>query len=144
LIITGDTRWNKELERAYKKNATCREKNTVLIPHISTVCAEEILGIVVARAEGKLKEYLDYHGPFCSNHLGIHGLCRAIETFEPERVYLSEIGEELEGILVSLCTLVKKYYGCECWVGRIESAIDCLDGRHKPYFKSLINLSELK
>jgi hypothetical protein len=103
LIITGDTAWNNELESCY---VNVRHPRAVLIAHVSTVCREEILGVLFNDESG-----------FYPKHLGIRGLSRAIEAVRPAHVIISEVGEELRETVEDLAELVQTLYPCSCTIG---------------------------
>jgi len=102
LIITSDTAWNDTLEKLYRE---LRSPQCALVAHVSTVCREEVFGVLFDEKPG-----------FYAKHLGIRGLCRAIETVRPSHVILSEVGEELGGTIERLATLVERLYPCKCTI----------------------------
>jgi len=107
LVITGDTSWTPSVSNAYRK---LREKNVVLVAHVSSARSEEIVGTLT---KGR---YVFY-----DKHLCVHGLCRAIEEIRPKRLILSEIGEELEDVLSDLSQLIYRVYGVPTLIGNRDA-----------------------
>jgi len=98
LVITGDTAWTSELERAYFSLKNRLAGNIILVPHISSISEKE-MPLYIANSKG-----------FHDNHLCLHGLCKAIEALEPHTVLLSEVGEELESVIDRIARLIKEVY----------------------------------
>ena len=122
----------QRVEQCIKKNATCREKNTVLIPYKHGKSGKRYLGLL-SQVATQLPTVLDYHGPFCSNHLGIHGLCRAIETAGNSRVSLRN-GRGNE-VYCQPVTLSRNTMDVSVGSAGLKVLSTGLDGRHKPYFQ---------
>ena len=105
VFITGDTGWNNYLGETYirkKKNNYHR----LLVAHISSIFTDEIFS------------YLNNNPEFYDKHLCIHGLKKTIEYLRPNRIILSEIGEELSPIIENLKNMIYHTYGIECFVGQ--------------------------
>ena len=107
LVITGDTSWTDGLNSIYDTLRSQLRSNIIMVAHVSSICKDEI-----PMFSSNTKQ-------FHTNHLCMHGLCRAIEILRPQTVLLSEVGEELESIMGNLEELVKDIYGIKnCkWCG---------------------------
>ena len=103
LVITGDTPWNEKLAEVYRKLSRPRP---FLVAHLGGICDTEPLSLTNRNAEGRHP-----------NHLCIRGVCEAIEACNPSMVILSEIGEEMKGVVFSLAEMIAETYNIKCHVG---------------------------
>ena len=103
LLITGDTAWFPALNRALRRR---RKYDVVLVAHLSSAWPEEAVGTLTRGRES-----------FYRKHLCIHGLCKAVEAAAPKHLILSEIGEELEGVIPDLTQMLRAAYGIEVSCG---------------------------
>jgi len=104
LVITGDTGWDDtQVGPALR---VFRDSSPILVAHVSTAPPQEAVAALTGIGEA-----------FYGNHLGIHGLCRAIEETKPSVVILSEVGEELKDCVASLSEIIWKVYDIPCKVG---------------------------
>jgi ribonuclease BN (tRNA processing enzyme) len=97
LIITGDTGWTSEIENTYRRLPTARHQ--VLVAHVSTCDLNEVPHLGRSSAG------------FCGNHLGVHGLGKAIEATRATAVLLSEVGEEFRPVRNRFIEHVRTAYG---------------------------------
>ena len=105
LVITGDTGWDDLVKNAYKE---LRGKPTTLVAHLSSLAHEEVLGAFYPRGDH-----------FYAKHLGVHGVCKAIEAVQPKEVVLSEVGEELGEVVGELAHTIERVYDVRCSVCHI-------------------------
>jgi hypothetical protein len=104
LVISGDTAWDRASMRdIYRGFAAYRP---ILVAHVSTACEKEALGVVGLSEAG-------YH----DNHLGIRGTVEMIEACNPSKVVLSEIGEELGGVIDEVASLIEAEFKIPTLVG---------------------------
>ncbi|MBD3418583.1 MAG: MBL fold metallo-hydrolase [Chitinivibrionales bacterium] len=115
IIITGDTAWNEEIEKYYRMRFHELNAAKILIAHVSTVHKDE--GAIIGA-----DYYVENPMPH-KNHLAIYGLCKCISATRPERVILSEIGEELEGIIDKIGEIISEHYQVAVSVARMGSNI---------------------
>ena len=101
LIITGDTAWTDKIEKCYKEKFYNLKSKKILVAHVSTVYGGE--GAMVGADS-------DCEPSRHPNHLALYGLCRCIEVTRPDTVMLSEIGEELEGVIAKMAKIVADTY----------------------------------
>lgn len=105
LVITGDTGWEDRLGSVYRQ---FRDESTTLVAHLSTVTCEDVKAVFDSRGQH-----------FYRNHLGVHGVCKAIEAVQPRTVVLSEVGEELKDVIQMLADIISRVYNVRCTVCRI-------------------------
>lgn len=105
LIITGDTAWTDEINKFYYNKFHNSKSYKVLIAHVSCIFKDE--GAFVGAFNSHLKP--NWH----PNHLAIGGLCKCIEACKPDRLIISEIGEELEGIIDKIAEIISQTYNIE-------------------------------
>lgn len=88
LVYTGDTGWNKDIEKTYQKLSNyLKNKKIILIAHIGGFKKHEWNYFLEKRARDI----------FYKNHLGRIGLTKLNETLKPDVCLISEFGEELKG-----------------------------------------------
>ena len=107
LVITGDTAWNQIVRKAYLRFRGC---DVVLVAHVSSARPEEVVNTLTEPRE-----------KFYDKHLCVHGLCKIIETVRPQQLVLSEIGEELAGVVGELATLTERVYGVPTRIGNLTA-----------------------
>jgi hypothetical protein len=104
LFITGDTGWCEGLGESYEYHSMEGWKK-VLVAHVSSLNIQEAITLL----KGKPKYY--------DKHLCINGLIRCIECLKPHGIILSEIGEELGGVIGEIAILIQSKYNSPCVVG---------------------------
>lgn len=105
IIYTGDTGWNKDIERQYKSLFKNNEnKYRLLIAHIGGFKEHERLYVT-----SKKNEY-EY---FYKNHLGRLGLSKINEILKPNLCFISEFGEELKGYRIQIADIYQKAFNNE-------------------------------
>jgi len=113
LVITGDTGWDDtQVGPALR---VFRDSSPILVAHVSTAYPREAVATLTGIGEA-----------FYSNHLAIHGLCRALEEAKPSVVILSEIGEEMRDSIAPLSGIIQEVYGIPCKVGNNNYRYDLL------------------
>jgi len=110
LIYTGDTGFDEELRKEYEqllserilpRDPTHPRPTVFLLAHIGGFKAHE----------KELFTSEDISKAYYPTHLGRIGLCRLVETVEPNAVLLSEFGEEFKnGCRKELVELYQKHY----------------------------------
>ena len=115
LIITGDTTWSDDIDEFYHKKFHDSGSYKVLVAHISSIYENE--GAFVGASQLEIEP--NWH----PNHLAIGGLCRCIAACQPNKVVLSEIGEELEGIIDKIGEIVADVYNVDVSIGRLGNTI---------------------
>lgn len=89
LIYTGDTRWDEEIEKAYKDIfEKYKDFERFLIAHLGGFGDDEWLYFS--------RKMLEDKNPFHSKHLGRLGLVKINEVLKPKICFISEFGEEMK------------------------------------------------
>jgi hypothetical protein len=102
VIYTGDTRWNKNIEDAYKEIFQRYEKKyRVLVAHLGGFKTSEQNYLVSGFPKEKA---------FYSNHLGRLGLAKVNEILQPDICFISEFGEELKGSRREISNIMREAF----------------------------------
>lgn len=103
VVITGDTGWTPAFSPLPNR---VPGYDVVLVAHVSSARRQEASETLAGGQEW-----------FYSKHLCVHGVCKVIEAVHPQTVILSEIGQELEGVVNELAALLATVYGVRVQVG---------------------------
>lgn len=102
LIYTGDTGWDKRIEKQYRDILSdFGDRTKLVIAHLGGFKDYEINYINPDHLSGKV---------FYKHHLGRLGLAKLVETVEPDVCLISEFGEEFKGSRIKISNIFNDIY----------------------------------